>query len=219
MISIFNRKKQKKEQATLYRDCSDLPIFNFDAIATKGNLSWLVVGFDGYKEVVFDEQKAGKIWTAVYEEWKSLNDDNSTFLFYELLHEISKLKIRKYVAAILLSQIERIPRPKAQLKPFIDELAEWGFKIDIDGDMDYQMGKMERQLRATDNRIEMKEAELKALSEDNEESMSLVQQCVKLEQGLSRNDIDTKKTPVLKWIALLEEMKAINIHRNKKRVA
>ena len=50
-----------------YRNCSELPMYNFSKILETNNYAYLVVGYDGYEDAVFEESKNranyGKVFT------------------------------------------------------------------------------------------------------------------------------------------------------------
>lgn len=203
-------------EARFYRDCSEISIYNFNKVVETDDYSWLVVDYDGYKPVEFDEEQAADFWRDIYNEYTKLSDNNETALFYELLLEIHRLKIRRYFVTILIQEL-RIGGTQKVVDGFIDSLKKWRVFINPDRPLNTELDKAERQLRAAQNKIELKENELEQLKERQEDAISLEEQIVRLEQGLGRNNIDPKTTSVKKWLVMIKEYKALLDRQRKMR--
>ena len=195
-----------------YKDRTDLPIYNFDQIARTGNNMFLVRDYDGYTEVEFDEDEANKLWGEIYEDFCKRTNDNASLLYYENLEELGYLKMRKIFVLSLLDQLGRFMTPETK-QALVDELAEWKYVIDITQPMEKELQRMARLVRAYDNKIGLLEDEIENMKPDEEEDMSLVKQAVKLARALSRENIDTRKTTVEHWLALMDEAKEANKHK------
>ncbi len=206
--------KFRKNQ--LYKNCSDLPIYNFDKVLTTGNNLWLLRDYDGYKELKIDDEKAKKRWSKIYDEYCKITKDNKSLTYYRLIQEVGYLNMRKIIVGTILEQIVFRTKNEAVLDLFIKELQGWRFYINRSKDITSEIEKMYRQLRASGNKIKLIEDELKRLRESGGESISLVKQNVKLIQALDRNSIDTKQTTVEEWVAMLDEVKEITNSRKAK---
>jgi hypothetical protein len=200
-----------------YKTCDDLPIYNFYKIMEESNYMHLIVGYDGYQDIKIEHEDIESVWQDIHEEYVKMSGDNSTKLYYELINEVLYLETRYKVVMDLLSSLAENSMSDQMISAYIKELRQWKYKIDDSKPFEDEMDKMVRQLKASENKIRLKKDELEKLKENNNdgESMSLIKQTVKLEQALERNNIDTKKTSVTKWIALLEEIKEINAQRQK----
>jgi len=209
------KKTKKQKQVHFYKGCSDISIFNFDEIAKTNNYSYLVIGYDGYNEVDFDEIKAQELWKKIYNDFCKLSNDNTSLLYYELLNHLSYLKMRKLFVLALLNQLNFFKKSNSIKKLYFSELAEWGYKSDPKDTLKDKLEKMYRLVRANDNKIGLIESEIEFLKEDEQEPMSLTKQAIKLEQGLDRNEINTKTTSVEKWLGLFDELKIRNEHRRR----
>lgn len=202
-----------------YKGCSDIWIYNFDKIAKTNNYSYLVIGYDEYNEVKFDEEKARKLWKEIYNDFCKRSNDNTSLLYYQLLEELGYLKMRKTIALVLLGQLEYFEKMSEVHDFYITQLAKWNYEINIKSSLEDELKRMYRMVRFSDNKIGLMESEIDLLRGDEDESMSLVKQAVKLAQNLGKERINTKKTTVEEWLAMLEESKEINEYKRKRKVA
>lgn len=208
-------KKTNTKKVHFYKGCSDISIFNLDQIATTNNYSYMVIGYDGYNEVDFDEIKAQELWEKIYNDFCKLGNDNTSLLYYELLEQLSYLKMRKLFVLSFLNQLEFFKKPDFILELYFSELAEWGYKIDSKNPLTDELDKMYLLVRGNDNKIGLVESEIKFLKEDEQEPVSLVKQAIKLAQGLGKERIDTKTTTAEEWIGLFDELKIINEYKRR----
>lgn len=175
----------------------------------------MVIGYDGYNEVDFDEIKAQELWEKIYNDFCKLGNDNTSLLYYELLEQLSYLKMRKLFVLSFLNQLEFFKKPDFILELYFSELAEWGYKIDSKNPLTDELDKMYLLIRGNDNKIGLVESEIKFLKEDEQEPVSLVKQAIKLAQGLGKERIDTKTTTAEEWIGLFDELKIINEYKRR----
>ncbi len=207
--------KTKTKKVHFYKGCSDISIFNFDEIAKTSNYSYMVIGYDGYNEVDFDETMAQELWKKIYNDFCKMGNDNTSLLYYELLDQLGYLKMRKLFVLALLNQLKFFKKPGSILKLYFQELAKWRYKIDPKNPLVDELAKMYQLVRINDNKIGMVESEIKILKDDEQEPMSLVMQAIKLAQGLGKENIDTKKTTVEHWLGLYEELRITNEHKRR----
>ena len=103
---------------------------------------------------------------------------------------------------------------KEMLEKYAVELKKWQYNLDVKKPLKDELPRLIRQLKGSENKIRIKQEEKKDFEDKNEgKEMSLIEQQIKLEQALSRNEIDTRKTSVSKWIAMIKEVKFINQQR------
>lgn len=209
------RKTKNQEKTHFYKGLSDIWIFNFDEIAKTSNYSYLVVGYNGYDEVEFDYIEAQKLWKKLYNDFCKLSNDNTSLLYYELLDQLGYLKTRKLFVLALLNQLKYFKKSNSIRKQYIFELSEWEYVIDPKNPLEDELKKMYQLVRANDNKIGLVESEIAFLKDDEQESMSLVKQAIKLAQGLGKERIDTKDTTVEYWLELFEELRITNEYRRK----
>lgn len=194
-----------------YRDCDSLPIYNFHKILETKNLNYLYLDYDEYEDIESDKDLS-ETWSSIYEEYLKLTNDNTTLMYYELTEEVLYLETRYKVAFTLINNLVNIPMTDEFVFAYCQELSKWKFKIDLEKDLGEELDKAIKQLKASEVRLKLKQKELKDLIDKNNdgESLSLVKQVVKLEQGLGRNNIDPKTTSVTKWIALIEQVRELS---------
>lgn len=198
-----------------YRNCSELPMYNFSKILETNNYAWLIVGFDDYEIVEFDEKELSDLWTSIYEEYCKLTEDNKSLLYFAVFQELLYLRTRYEVAGLLIMQLSKgIDDEIVRLK-YINALRLWKYKIDKEKPLIDELERMVNQLKASTNRINIKQSELDNLKVTEKDKLTIIEQTVKLEQALGRNEIDLKRTVVAKYIALFKEVKALNQARKK----
>ena len=101
---------------------------------------------------------------------------------------------------------------------YVEELKKWGYHINLKNDLDDELNKAVHQLKSSKNKINIKNSELKEMKRNmgmESSSMSLIEQSARLEQGLSRNNIDIEKTVVSKWIILVKLLEETNKAKRK----
>lgn len=201
----------------LYNNCDDLPIHNFYKVLETGNYSYLVVGYDGYCKVEFDKELAEKRWTEIHEEYCSLTNNNKTLMYLSLYKEILYLKTKQFVSSTLTELLIKVRLDVDTLRKYAKELSNWGYELDLEGDIPNQIHSIAKKIRFSENKLKLKESQLKELTSDTDDSekTTLIEQTVRLEQILSRNEIDLKKTSVSKYIALFKEADTLVETRNK----
>ncbi|MEN8122202.1 MAG: hypothetical protein ABFS35_17785 [Bacteroidota bacterium] len=192
----------------LHTSCSTLSIYAFDKISDKSDLRYLVIGWNEFDKVNIDQEKANEIWQDIFNEYIELSDDNKIAMYYATLMEVSQLKARKYTVNKLLDRLVNIT-DKEMIDAYIFELNKWKFRINKDKPLKDEMVRMYAQLRATNNKINLKEDELKNYKQEGE-SLSLTEQVVKLENATGRALIDPKTTSVEKWIMIIKNAKVKN---------
>lgn len=198
-----------------YRNCEELPIYNFYKVLDKKDFSYLVVDYNAYDKIEPNEELIS-LWENIYEEYLRLSKNNTMLLYYETVSELLYLESRYEVAMTLLQQISMGRMDKNMLNAYVLELNRWNYILDIKKPLKDELNRLTMQLKQSENKIRLKQSIKKELEDGNKEiPMTLVEQQVKLEQSLSRNEIDTKKTSVLKWIQLIKEVKFINEERIK----
>lgn len=199
-----------------YRNCDELPIYRFYKLLETRDYSYLYLDFDEYNKVSIGKN-ISEVWEKIYEEYLKLVGDNTMLLYYEVVNDLLYLETRYTIASTLLQQISMGKMSEDMLKAYVLELKNWGYRINLENDLQEELKLVIKQLRGSENKIRLKKEEKKQLEKvGSKDKMSLIEQVVKLEQALSRNEIDTKKTVVSKWIALVKEVKVINEQRKKK---
>lgn len=198
-----------------YRNCDELSVYNFHKVLETNDYSYLIVGFDGYDKLEFDEKKADEIWGNIYEEYCILTKNNKSLLYFAIFQELLYLKTRYQVARILLIQLSNNNNSEEFVLECIERLREWKYKIDKEKPLKDELERMIHQLKVSENKIQIKTSELKDLNVNEGEKLSLIEQNVKLELALGKNKINTRETSVSEHVALFNEADLLNQARKK----
>lgn len=206
------------------RNCSEISVHSFYGVLEKDDLRYLVVDWDGYEEVKIDEALAAKHWGEIYEEYCKLSSDTKSLMYFAVACELLYLETRFEVASRLIKQLVVRKEVPEAVTLYIDALRTCNYKINTEKDLDSEIERIVIQLKQSQNKINLKRNELETFKpeEGDSEPMTLVEQMVKLEQALGRNEIDPRKTSIEKFVALIKEVKEINEHKarmNKKSMA
>ncbi len=184
------------------------------------NYCHLIIDWDGYSKIDFDIQKnfdeddLQDIWKGIYDEYCKLTNDNKSLHFYQLLEQVNYLEVRRYIVSNLIQQMVANEKKEEILDLYIETLRQWKYIWDKNLVYHEAIFKLLKDLKASENKIELKKDELEKLK-SSDEPMTLTQQVVKLERALERNLIDPKITSVEKWIELMNQVKDINAARQK----
>lgn len=185
--------------------CADIMIYNFDKITETNDFRYMVIGWNGFDEIEFNEEEAQKNWHEIYNEYAILSDDNKTILYYRTLIGLNDLKAIHYVVGELINLLPTL-RSEKSMNLFLDELKEYGFKTNRDLPFAEQIKQVQGLHRFHTNKVELMQNEFESLK-DVSEKQPLMKQVVKLERALKRDLIDPKTTTVEKWQYLIEELK------------
>ncbi len=202
----------------LYKDCSDLSIKKFDIIYKTNDFRYLIVGWDGYEEIEVPKG-ANERWQDIRNEWIDLLDNNVIAYYYQLVLESVYLQTRYNVVKQLLNMIwMRDEFDEEAEKIYVGALAEWKYKWNPKQNKTKEMERLLKQLKRSENKIELKLDELEKLKKENDitdDVSSLEKQAVALEQITGKNNIDTETTSVRKWVEITKLSESINEQRRK----
>ncbi len=202
----------------LYKDCSDLSIKKFDIIYKTNDFRYLIVGWDGYEEIEVPKG-ANERWQDIRNEWIDLLDNNVIGYYYQLVLESVYLQTRYNVVKQLLNMIwMRDEFDEEAEKIYVGALAEWKYKWNPKQNKTKEMERLLKQLKRSENKIELKLDELEKLKKENDitdDVSSLEKQAVALEQITGKNNIDTETTSVRKWVEITKLSESINEQRRK----
>jgi len=200
----------------LYKNCSDLPISNFDIIYKTNDFKYLVVGYNGYDEIEVPKG-AEERWNAIKEQWIEVLGDNTVAYKYQLVLEINYLQARYNIVQQILGLMLELIMDDETFDQYINMLKGWGYNYNKENKRSDELLKMIRQHKVSENKINNKLAEYKTLTKDDnlDEIETLEKQAVVLAQVLGRNNINLKETSVLEWLELTKLAKEINKQREK----
>ena len=203
----------------LYKNCGDLPIFNFDVVYRTNDFKYLVVDYNGYDDIVVPKD-ANERWEAIKNEWVKLLDDATTAYYYQLVLEIVYLQTRYNIVKQLLKIVwDREDMDDDSMKIYIGALKEWRYFWNEKATKANEVDRLLKQLKRSQNKITLKLDELEKMREDNnmddEDASTLDKQAVTLEQITGKNNIDTRTTSVSKWVEISKLAESINEQRRK----
>jgi hypothetical protein len=172
--------------------------------------------FDGYNGVKKHDD-IDKVWKTIYDEYLDLSGDKTTMAYYELIGDIMYLTTRYKVVSALLSVLVTSAMEKEVRLLYIAELRGWDYVINTKNPIEKELEQMVIQLKQSENKIRIKESQLEDLKKENSsnENFTLIQQQVKLELALGKNEIDVRKVSVSKWIVMMNEVKEIKEQQRK----
>lgn len=186
-------------------DLEDLSIYNFDK-CLNGEIRYL---FEGYKKEDFEITKELNFaWEKLYNQYCSITKNNNAINIYMLACEINYIQNKLKIVPVLLDQALKC-FDKQDLRDILKEVSKWGYAIDGNKNLIDEIKKVANVLNNTKTKLLRKENEYKELTKDNENSLSLIQQKVKL-HNILKIDIDLKKTNVLEWLAYWKEVEIIS---------
>ena len=218
-MAIDYIKNYFKADVHLYKDCSDLPIYNFDMVYRTQDFQYLVRGYDGYQEVKVPTD-AEQRWKDIFDEWVKACDDSTITYYYQLILEVAYLETRFHLSKMLLYQIyTRYPQTMSEksLDIYIEALAKFKYHYNKENDMLDEVSRLMDQHKASENKLGLKKSELEVLrgDDDIDDIQSLEKQAVVLEQITGKNNIDIFTTSVLKWLEIGKLATRINQQRSK----
>ena len=200
-----------------YKGCDRLSIYSFHQVLRTNNLRYLVIGADEYAEdfetMEIDEDIASKHWTAIYDEYCKLSEDNKSLMYFGLCSELLYLETRFKISSMLLGQLikRRIDEDDEVIELYLKELDGWKYKIDRDKDITDEINRMFVKLNQSKNKIRLKADEVDSYKpEDDNEPMTLMDQVIALELALGKNKIEPKETSVDRWVGMIKNLKQTN---------
>lgn len=209
-----------------YRNCDELPIFNFYKVMETNDYAWLYsepltlwVKISSFFKRLFRieslekiENELSSLWENIYNEYLKLIGDTTSEFYYELLNEVLYLETRHRVVLEILKQLSKETTSIKYRSLYIKELRSWKYKINTSKPLGEELDRMIRQLRASENTIRIKTHELQQLKDTGNvnEKTTLIEQIVSLEDALSKNHIDEKTTVVSKWVAMIKKVEINN---------
>lgn len=195
----------------LYKNCQDLPIFNFDVIYRTNDFKFLVVGYDGYKDIQVPKG-ANERWQEIKNEWVKLLDDNVIIQYYQLILETTYLQTRYNVVKSLLEQIYKRDMDSETMESYIEALAKWKYHWNKKNEKLVEIKRLLKQLKASQNKISLKLDLIEKMQKENnftDDVSSLEKQQVVLEK-ITGIRINIKKDSTAKWIEICKLATEIN---------
>lgn len=211
------RKPKKEVILHCYRDCSEIPIYNFNRAKTTGDLRYIIIGWDGRSDVKLPKE-ANENWNDIKNEWIELLDDNTISYYYDLILEVIYLQTRYNLVSEYIKQIATRDMDMETMEKYVELLAGWRYKYNRKNLKRVEIERLMQQLKSSQNKIGLKLDEIEKLKKDNgydEAPQSLEKQAVILEQITGKNSIDVMTTSVKKWLEIGKMANDINEQRRR----
>ncbi|WP_109437818.1 hypothetical protein [Aquimarina sp. AU119] len=203
---------RSNKSVRLYRNCDELPIWNFDQLISGKGFEWLVYEYDGYGDREVNEEECNSLFEKIKEEYfeKSENQDSINILMLEA--EIDYLTRRYTIVYALLSVLKTGCSEKNKPK-FYQELRRWRYYLDEKKPLNVEVKRLDNQHKSSKTLINRKQKELENMVNTGSKSISLFRQKIKLQRTLSMQ-MDLKKITVTEWLEINKE--AEEVMRNSK---
>lgn len=201
----------------LYKNCSDIPLHNFNVVYNTNDLKFLIVGYNGYDEVK-PPKEANERWQEIKNEWVKLLGNATTAYYYQLLQETIYLQTRYNAVRSLLEQIfKRDDIQGAKLDQFIEGLALWKYKWQKGQTREKNLMRLLKQQKASENKIKIKVSELEEMKKEqsDDDDVSIERQVLIIEQSTGIK-INPKVDSVKTWIEACKIHEDIQNQRQKK---
>ena len=198
----------KKKVIEYHNSCSTISLHAFYQHAKTKDYRDLVVGWNEKEEINFDNEKASKAWSDVFEHYLKLKNDNKMTVIFQTQSELIYHQTKYSMVWKMCNLISTVSLPLDVKISFLNEIKEWGFTIDVNQSIPNILKKLEKSLKRLNTKITILENELNNLKGDDDgEEFVLTKIIVKMEQALNRNDIDPRKISMEKWIYMIDHVK------------
>jgi len=145
------------------------------------------------------------IFQKIHEDYLILIGDQSIEDYLLKQKELTYLTKRFELSFYMIKELSDGRLSNTMKLKYIKELKLWGYKININKDLDQELNRVVNQHKSSRIRIESKTKEIKEIRKKlNNNKESIIQQSAKLEQALGRNYIDIYKTSLSKWASLIK---------------
>jgi hypothetical protein len=184
----------------LYKSCETLPVFNFYKIANKGNLKYLVYDYDEENSdlELENQDELNDIWRNILYEYYELRNDKSMLIKVQKKIKIETLRTEiEIIQSLILLYIRKRDNKVKEL------LLKYKIKIDLSGDIEKEIERLKNKLNGLKTRLKIQEIAFnKQYNKKTVENNNLINDII---ASLDLNyDLDTKKTSVAKWVALIK---------------
>lgn len=199
--SYFKRRSVVKVNTLiLNRNCEELSIYAFDKARSTSDLRWLVEGYTGREKIELPEG-IESIFNDIMNEYCELTGDNKSLQYYELVVEVSDLKLDFDISTALLGTL-LTEMTKETRKEVVKELGHRGFLLNEGKPFNEEFERLERQLRQRRTKLNRKKSELEEFRNQDGEIISIHKQKINLLRITELREIDLKSTSVIEWVEL-----------------
>ena len=189
-----------------YRNCNEIPVWNFNEIIKSGDFNWLVYGYDGFNKYDnINSEECILIWEEIKNEFFILSENQSSIRILMLEAEIDYLRRRFEISFVLMSALISDNVTEENKPKFIDHLKRWMYYIDARKPLKEELIRLTKQHQASKIAITRKENELEQIVKDSaSDDINIVRQKIKLQRVLNMQ-IDLKHTPLAEWLEMFKE--------------
>lgn len=197
----------------IFTGTHDMFIYNFEMCLIKDDLRYMVIGWNERDDVELPEN-IEEVWFEIFNNYCSKTRTADSDMHYSVINELSYLTLRHKILVELFASINEKNR-----KEFAVEIRGWGFRIDDNKLLFEQQSNFEKQFRAANQDIELKQSELDKLRETNEqgEPANLFKRKIRLER-ITDLKIDIRTCVLDEWIEINNEAESINEEYKKQAV-
>lgn len=188
-----------------YRNCNEIPVWNFNEIIKSGDFNWLVYGYDGFNKYDnINSEECSLIWEEIKNEFFILSDNQSSIRIIFLEAEIDYLTRRFDIVYALLHTLISKRVQGEQIDQFIDHLNRWMYYVNKSKPLKEELIRLTKQHQASKITIARKKNELEKLIEDSAKGdVNIVREKIKLQRVLSMQ-IDLKTTTMAEWLEMFK---------------
>lgn len=183
----------------IFKNCDELPKYNFDKIQENGDLKWLVAGYNGYNDVNLPEDSSER-WNEIVREYGEIIGDDKTILRFELLLDIDEAITRLSTVNAIIKRLTypRVYTNKSLVNEYSFELRKWRFYLNTSKPIKDELMRMGRQLKAAETKVKLMETQLKKYEVDDSNAIDPLELKVVVQNIINRN-INFKKISVKEW--------------------
>lgn len=188
-----------------YRNCNEIPVWNFNEIIKSGDFNWLVYRYDGFNKYDnINSEECSLIWEEIKNEFFILSDNQSSIRIIFLEAEIDYLTRRFDIVYALLHTLISKRVQGEQIDQFIDHLNRWMYYVNKSKPLKEELIRLTKQHQASKITIARKKNELEKLIEDSAKGdVNIVREKIKLQRVLSMQ-IDLKNTTMAEWLEMFK---------------
>lgn len=199
--------RTNKSVERLYKNCDELPIWNFDQLISGKSFEWLIYDYDGYGNYELNEKECNTLFETIKEEFfaKSQNQDSINILMLEA--EIDYLTLR-YTVVYGLLEVMKGGCSEKNKPSLISELKRWRYYIDARKSFKQEIKRLKNQHDSSKTLINRKQSELENLVSTGSKKITLLRQKIKLQRTLSMQ-MDLKKISVTEWLEINKEAEEV----------
>lgn len=186
---------------------NNFPIWNFREIMNTENYLWLLKDYEG-GESNADLKFLQEYWVEIFYKYLDLSNDDSTKSNFLTILDLKAMefeyKIISNCVNLFVSGVKASDKKKLQ-----KILNEKGYNFNHKKNIAKQLERIINSLKILKTNISQKKLETEALFDKDQKKVKqdIYKDCVLLEEGLGKKDLDPTTIVCPKWIAYLNRLK------------